>query len=132
MIKEKIIFESTLTGKIYDSLTDALKAEKSEQTDSSMLINKFREVAREFREKLNNINMRYTELKHETIELHRKYDPILNSMAKVLNSMGVDVSKIDNTDSEKYDTVIHESHPKARIVKVHTSSFRKSDFSQQL
>lgn len=30
MIKEKIIFESTLTGKIYDSLTDALEAEKSE------------------------------------------------------------------------------------------------------
>lgn len=132
MIKEKIIFESTITGKIYDSLKTALEAEKSEQTDSSKLINKFREVAREFREKLNNINMRYTDLKHETAELHRKYDPVLNSMTKALNSMGVDVSKIDNTDSEKSDTLIHESHPKARIVKVHASSFRKSDFSQQL
>lgn len=132
MIKEKIIFESTLTGKIYDSLKTALEAEKSEQTDSSKLINKFREVAREFREKLNNINMRYTELKHETAELHRKYDPVLNSMAEALNSMGVDISKIDNTDSEKSDEIFPESHSKVRVVKVHASSFRKSDFSQQL
>ncbi|MCM1361055.1 MAG: hypothetical protein NC235_04010 [Clostridiales bacterium] len=125
MIKEKNIFESTLTGKIYDSLKTALEAEKSEQTDSSMLINKFREVTHEFREKLNNINMRYTELKHETAELHRKYDPVLNSMAEALNSMGVDVSTLNSTDDERSGSPISKSHPKVRIAKVHASSFRK-------
>lgn len=71
---------STLTDKIYDSLKTALEAEKSEQTDSSKLINKFCEVKHEFREKLNNINMRYTELKHETAELHRKYADSLSGI----------------------------------------------------
>lgn len=125
MIKEKIIFESTITGKIYDSLKTALEAEKSEQTDSSMLINKFREVTHEFREKLNSINMRYTDLKHETAELHRKYDPVLNSMAEALNSMGVDVSTLNSTDDERSGSPISKSHPKVRIAKVHASSFRK-------
>lgn len=132
MIKEKIIFESTITGKIYDSLKTALEAEKSEQTDSSKLINKFCEVKHEFREKLNNINMRYTELKHETAELHRKYDPVLNSMAEALNFMGVDVSTLNSTDDERSGSPISKSHPKVRVAKVHASSFRKSDFSQQL
>lgn len=125
MIKEKIIFESTLTGKIYDSLKTALEAEKSEQTDSSKLINKFCEVKHEFREKLNNINMRYTELKHETAELHRKYDPVLNSMAEALNFMGVDVSTLNSTDDERSGSPISKSHPKVRVAKVHASSFRK-------
>lgn len=125
MIKEKIIFESTITGKIYDSLKTALEAEKSEQTDSSKLINKFCEVKHEFREKLNNINMRYTELKHETAELHRKYDPVLNSMAEALNSMGVNVSTLNSMDDERSGSPISKSHPKVRIAKVHASSFRK-------
>lgn len=106
MIKEKIIFE-TITGKIYDSLKTALEAEKSEQTDSSKLINKF------------------CELKHETAELHRKYDPVLNSMAEALNSMGVNVSTLNSTDDERSGSPISKSHPKVRIAKVHASSFRK-------
>lgn len=71
--------------------------------------------------------MRYTELKHETTELHRKYDPVLNSMAEALDSMGVDVSKLDNTDNEKSGSPISKSHSKVRVVKVHASSFRKCD-----
>lgn len=121
MIKKKTIYSSTVTGKDYTSLEEAVRAEKEDETVCS-LVDEFHKTMSSYKNEIEKINALCERMDNVTAQklarLHDEFNSLLDSLTKQLHDLGFNVAEIAACDSCTADLENDKSPVKARKIKV--------------
>lgn len=121
MIEEKTIYSSTVTGKDYTSLEEAVSAEKEDETVCS-LVDEFHKTMCSYKNEIEKINALYERMdkvvSQKLTRLHERFHSILDLLTNQLHDLGFDVAEITACASCPADLENDECPVKARKVKV--------------
>lgn len=120
MIEEKTIYSSTVTGKDYTSLEEAVRAEKEDETVCS-LIDEFHKTMCDYKNEIEKINALYQRMDRVVAQkltrLQDRFNPLLDSLKKQLHDLGFNIAEITACGSCSAD-LKNDNPVKARKVKV--------------
>lgn len=136
MIKEKTTYYSTVTGKEYESLVEAIIADSSaEKTEDSIddILFKFRAAKDAYDKEIRNVeNECDKEFSEKIADIHKKYDDILNQLAESFAKQnGVPEEDVQTSEDNEETPAPAKKKHHVKVVKVRVGK-RNSDIIDHL